>query len=107
MCGKELYTTTRTVLHWFGKCDLCAENQRKDTSMKRYGTAFPTQHVKVKQKVKKTTQEKFGVDNISQIEGCQLLTKYTPYKLKKTSETLYCAFYNLKRWDIQVWIAFG
>jgi len=30
------------------------------------------------------------------LKGCQLLTKYTPYKLKKQVKTLYCAFITLK-----------
>lgn len=70
-CGVEKEVIFKNYIKYnnkkFGEyyCRKCCEEKRKKTLRKNFGVDYPIQNRRIKNKIKKTLLERWGVDNIS------------------------------------------
>ena len=102
------------------KYDSLAPNpeKRRQTNLKKYGTEYPTQSTKVKNKTKKTNLKKYGVENVSQNKDINkkreqtsflkfgvktsLLDEKTKEKIKETNLKKYGTIYPTQTEEIKL-----
>ena len=80
-CDKQFTKGFRALLKPNGYCQDCAKiigkEKAKKTTFEKYGVEFTTQAKSVKEKIKKTCYEKYGVGHISLVKEVKEKTKQT------------------------------
>lgn len=80
--------SAKTKLERYGDSKYTNKDKRKETCLKKYGTETPFHSKEIQNKVKNTVRDRYGIDNISQLEEVKYKKIDKCGNTKKFKETI-------------------